>query len=187
MDPVKRARKVAGFTLVELMMVVAIIGILAAVAIPAFTRYVRKSRSAEAMGILNRMWAGSLSYYETDHQDANSQTLAKQFPGPLGVESTPGGLHCGCQPTGAKCPGSDPSWNTDPVWQGLNLVMQDAHSYVSNYSGSGSNTSATFTAGAFGDLDCDSTIATFVRVGGIDLATGDVRGGIQPYVDNELE
>ena len=34
-----------GFTLVELMIVVAIIGVLAAVAIPAFSRYIRRSRS----------------------------------------------------------------------------------------------------------------------------------------------
>ena len=45
----KRAQQ--GFTLIELMIVVAIIGILAAIAIPAFQKNVEKSKFAEALSM----------------------------------------------------------------------------------------------------------------------------------------
>jgi len=52
-----------GFTLIELMIVVAIIGILAAIAIPNFLRYQAKSRQSEAKTNLGAMFVAETSYF----------------------------------------------------------------------------------------------------------------------------
>lgn len=44
--------KTKGFTLIELMIVVAIVGILAAIAYPSYTEYVRRTHRTEIAGIL---------------------------------------------------------------------------------------------------------------------------------------
>lgn len=63
----RRLRK--GFTLIELMLVVAIIGLLAAIAIPKFADLIRKAKEAAIKGHLGTIRSG-LSLYYVDNEGA---------------------------------------------------------------------------------------------------------------------
>ena len=58
----KALRKQEGFTLIELMIVVAIIGILAAIAIPNFIAYQSKSKQSEAKISLGAIFTSAVAY-----------------------------------------------------------------------------------------------------------------------------
>jgi type IV pilus assembly protein PilA len=63
--------RIRGFTLIELMIVVAILAILAAVAIVAYNNYIERSRNSEATSILADIRIKQDSYRATFHQYAN--------------------------------------------------------------------------------------------------------------------
>lgn len=64
----------AGFTLIELMIVVAIIGIIAAIAIPSYSQYVERTRATDAQGALTSL-ASSLERFHTQNSTYAGATL----------------------------------------------------------------------------------------------------------------
>lgn len=75
----KKAKQ--GFTLIELMIVVAIIGILALIAMPAYSRYLVRAQVAEGLNLTGPLKVGVADYYEQNGIfPANNAEAALETP-----------------------------------------------------------------------------------------------------------
>ena len=85
-------------------MMVAYVGIMAAVAIPSFIKYIRRSKTVEASDALSRIAIGAKSYFQSDHFDQSGTLQPKQFP-PASKDWVPARIW----PPGASHPGESSS------------------------------------------------------------------------------
>jgi prepilin-type N-terminal cleavage/methylation domain-containing protein len=70
----RHAKNNRGFTLIELMMVVTIVGVLASIAIPSYLNYIQKARSAQCHVDRGEVQNIIIQYYN-DHSDTELQSL----------------------------------------------------------------------------------------------------------------
>jgi len=141
--------KQAGFTLLELMIVVAIVGVLSALAMPAFRGYVMRTRTAEAPVFLGEIRQRQESYRaEFAQYCAVAANPSAPSVEPVGFDATVGDWPMlGANPDG-------------PVRFSYSVLVGTPG--VPAIGGIGLNaTNYTFVAHAVGDLDGDGTFMCF--------------------------
>jgi type IV pilus assembly protein PilA len=163
--------------LIELMIVVAIIGILAVLAAYGVRKYIANTKTAEARNSLGRMSNAAVIAYE--HENMNSPVLSAGtstgFTRTLcntASQSVPQSI---AQVSGAKYQSTSADWNVDSAVGGgfscLQFTIDEPQYYMYSYNVSGtSSIGNSFTATANGDLNADGVLSTFSITGSINSA-----------------
>jgi type IV pilus assembly protein PilA len=145
------------------MVVIIILGVLAAVAIPALQRYIRRSRTSETSDKLSLLFRGSAVYIVNANESVTRGVAGGGVPLAFPPDDGPAPAGRCCAQPGQQC--LDPAaWET-PTWVALNFSITDPHRFQYTYDSGGVGRTALFTARANGDLDCDGVLSTFERVG----------------------
>ena len=137
-----KKNKQRGFTLIELMIVVAIIGILAAVAIPQFLDYMKRSKRGEAELQLNSIDKANIREFAEN----SSYVPTVEVPTPVATCCTQNFNNS------KRCAVVAADW-AGPSWVALDFEMTKPFFFQYAYNGVAGG--ATYSATATGNMDCD--------------------------------
>jgi type IV pilus assembly protein PilA len=177
-DKLNKLRNKRGFTLVELMIVVAIIGVLAALAIYGVRKYLSNAKTAEARMSLGRIAKDAQVAYEKENvttgkidlgasADISHSLCPDAPPVPTDVADI----------SNKKYQSSPVDWNAGG-WTCLKFTMSDPQYFQYEYdvtqAGAAAALNDSFSAEAHGDLDGDLAVSTFSIVGNIQEASNEL-------------